>query len=141
MTPELYWLALTAIATTLMAVPYVLEGIFRLGMVRALGYSVDGSSGGFERPGETPAAWAVRAYRAHRNAVENLVVFATLVLVAHFANLGGGIVAQAAEVYFFARLAHYIIYTLGLPILRTLVFFVALSAIGVIALALLGWIT
>ena len=139
MPDHLYWLVLSAIATMLMPLPYVFEAITRLGLIPAGGYSKDRTSGGFERPGETPAAWAERAYRAHRNAVENLAVLAILVLTAHVANNAPALalVAQAAKVYFFARLAHYVIYTAGIPMLRTLAFFVALGALLVMAYALL----
>lgn len=139
MTEDLYWLTLSAVAALLMSLPYVFESIARLGMGRALGYSSDGTSGGFERPGETPAAWAQRAYRAHRNALESLPVLAILILIAHIANIGPGmeLVIQAAKIYFFARLAHYAVYTAGIPVLRTLTFFVALGALLAMAYALL----
>ena len=139
MTNDLYWLVLSAVATVLMPLPYVLESLLRNGPVSAFGYSKDKTSGGFERPGETPAAWAQRAYRAHRNAVEGLAVLAILVLTAHVANIGPGLdtIAQAAKVYFFARLTHYIVYTAGIPVLRTLSFFVALGALFTMAYVLL----
>ena len=139
MPEHLYWLVLSAVATLLMPLPYVFESIMRLGLIPAGGYSKDGTSGGFERPGETPAAWAQRAYRAHRNAIESLAVLAILVLTAHALNNGPALalVAQAAKVYFFARLVHYIVYTAGIPMLRTLAFFVALGALFAMAYALL----
>ena len=137
MTPDLYWLTLTAVSTVLMAFPYVFESIARLGPIAAVGYCADKTSGGFERPNETPAAWAMRAYRAHRNAVESFGIFAALILTAHFMNLGSGIIADAAKVYFFARLAHYVVYTAGIPLLRTLTFFVGVGALALIAYVLL----
>lgn len=139
MPDHLYWLVLSAVATLVMPLPYVFEAITRLGLLKAGGYSKDRTSGGFERPGETPAAWAERAYRAHRNAVENLAVLAILVLTAHLANIGPNldVVAQAAKVYFFARLAHYVVYTAGIPMLRTVTYFVAIGALLTIAYTLL----
>jgi len=139
MSGELYWLILTAVATLIMPLPYVFETIARLGPWNAFGYSKDGTSGGFDRPGETPAAWAGRAYRAHRNALENLPVLAILVLTAHVALTGPGlaVVTQAAKVYFFARLAHYAVYTAGIPVLRTLTYFIALGALLTMAYSLL----
>ena len=138
MTPDLYWLTLSAVATMLMSLPYVFESILRVGPVDATGYSADKTSGGFDRPGETPAPWAARAYRAHRNALESFAILAALVLTAHILNLGGGLVAQAAQFYFFARLAHYIVYVAGVPVLRTLTFFACLGALLAIAYALLA---
>jgi uncharacterized MAPEG superfamily protein len=137
MTADLYWLTLTALTTAVIAVPYVTERILRVGFLSALGYSKDSSTGGFEQPSEKPAAWAKRAYAAHRNAVENFVVFAVLVLTAHILGIGGGIVAVAAQTYFFARLVHYVVYVAGMPVVRTLSFFVALGAIFTIGYAIL----
>jgi uncharacterized MAPEG superfamily protein len=138
MTPDLYWLTLTALLTALMALPYVNERILRVGFMSALGYSKESQTGGFDQPSEKPAAWAKRAHAAHRNAVEGLVVFATLVIVAHLAGLtGGGLVATAAMVYFFARLAHFVFYTAGVPVLRTLSFFVCFGALLTIAYVIL----
>jgi uncharacterized MAPEG superfamily protein len=138
MTEHLYWLALSAVATLIMPLPYVFEANIRQGTKKSLGYSADGTSGGFERPGEKPAAWAQRAYRAHQNAVENLPILAILVLVAHVSVTGPALalVSQAAMVYFFARIVHYLVYTAGIPVLRTLSFFVALGALLTMAYAL-----
>jgi uncharacterized MAPEG superfamily protein len=41
-------------------------------------------------------------------------------------------------VYFFARLAHYVIYTLGLPLLRTVAFFIGFVSQMVLAMTLFG---
>jgi uncharacterized MAPEG superfamily protein len=136
-TADLYWLALTAFVTAFMAFPYVMERILRVGMTNALGYSAESETAGFDQPSEKPAAWAKRAWAAHRNAVESLAVFAALVLTAHAAGIGGETVATAAKVYFFARVAHYIVYTAGIPVVRTLTFFVALGALLVIGYTIL----
>ena len=74
--------------------------------------------------------------RAHTNAVENLVIFAPLVLALHATGASTPVTAGACTVYFFARLAHYVIYTLGLPLLRTLAFAIGFVAQMVLALAL-----
>ena len=71
--------------------------------------------------------------RAHGNAVENLVVFATLVLVATALGITGGVVATAAMVYFWARVVHVVAYTLAVPWVRTLAFFVGFLAQAVVA--------
>jgi len=60
--------------------------------------------------------------KAHRNAVENLVVFATLVLAAHAAGVSNPAVAGAAILYFWARVVHVLAYTFAVPWLRTLAF-------------------
>ena len=88
MTEALYWLVLSAIATTVFAVPYVVERIGRVGFIPALGYSNYGT-GGFDQPEEQPATWAKRAHAAHRNALEGLPVLAALVLTSHVTGDSG----------------------------------------------------
>ena len=129
MTADLFWLTLTALLTAVMTVPYVCERIVRVGIGNALGYSKDSGTGAFDQTSEKPAAWAKRCHAAHRNAVESFALFAALVLTAHIAGItGGGMVVVVAQTYFFARLAHYLFYVAGVPVWRTLTFFVALIA-------------
>jgi uncharacterized MAPEG superfamily protein len=45
----------------------------------------------------------------------------------------------ACAVYFWARLAHAIVYALGIPVARTLAFAVGFGAQVVLALAVFGW--
>ena len=59
---------------------------------------------------------------AHYNAVENLVVFATIVLIANAAGISNDTTVMACNVYFWARLVHLISYTLAVPWVRTLAF-------------------
>lgn len=75
---------------------------------------------------------------AHANAVENLVVFAALAATAVLAGRADAFTATAAGVYFFARLAHYIVYSLGVPVARTLAFATGWSACVALALAIFG---
>ncbi len=126
MTPELYWLTATALMTGLMWFPYILNRIAVSGMMKAMFFT--SSSAAPHSP------WAERAMAAHRNAVENLVVFAPVVLAAHAAGALNGLTATAAMVYFFARLAHFIIMTAGIPVVRTLAF--TAGAVSTIAIAL-----
>ena len=74
MSPELFYLALVSTFTAVMWIPYILNMIVGRGLADAVGYP--------ENPKPT-AAWAVRMKAAHYNAVENLVVFAALVLIAN----------------------------------------------------------
>ena len=57
---------------------------------------------------------------AHDNAVENLVVFVPLVLILAELDYSTKWTAYACAVYFWARVAHLIVYTMGLPVFRTL---------------------
>jgi uncharacterized MAPEG superfamily protein len=128
MTKELFWLTLTTAMTGLMWIPYILDRM----MVRGLWETMDNP-----KPGATPqSAWAMRMYFAHTNAVENLVVFGILVLTAHAVGVATQATAIACAVYFWARLAHFILYALGVPVLRTLAFSAGFAAQVVIALAI-----
>jgi uncharacterized MAPEG superfamily protein len=76
---------------------------------------------------------AGRARRAHLNMVENMVLFAALVLIAAVAGKANATTAMGALVFFWARLAYAVIYLLGIPWLRTVAWFV--SVIGMIMIA------
>ncbi|MEL6265782.1 MAG: MAPEG family protein [Pseudomonadota bacterium] len=125
MSPELFWMAATALLTSLMWAPYIVSLILERGLVSALTERVGDDPG--------PAAWAERAQRAHRNAVENLVVFAPLAIGVHVAGAGTGVTAAAAAIFFVTRLAHYVVYCTGIPVARTLIF-----AVGVFCQITLG---
>ncbi|MBT5187249.1 MAG: MAPEG family protein [Kordiimonadaceae bacterium] len=130
MTEELYWLILTATMTALFWLPYILN--------RTL---VRGIMGGMANPSpdDIPQSdWAIRAQAAHINAVENLVVFAPLVIAVEILSVGNSMTANACMVYFVARLGHYAVYTAGIPVVRTLTFAVGFMAQMALALHLLG---
>ena len=80
--------------------------------------------------------WAGRAQRAHRNMVENLVLFAALVLVAVVAGRTNATTLLGAQIFVWARLAYAIIYVIGLPLLRTLSWFVTVIGMAMIVLQL-----
>lgn len=113
MTSELTYLALSAGLCLVIWIPYVLGRVQAQGLSNAVGY-----------PDNPPAelAWAVRARKAHANHIENLAPFAALVLVAELTGAAAGLTALGAALFFYARLVHYILYTLGVPWLRTLAF-------------------
>lgn len=70
---EAFWLAATATMTSLFWVPYIVNRLHEQGIFKAL-WDPHGDT-------RTERAWADRMMRAHRNAVENLCVFAPLVLL------------------------------------------------------------
>ncbi|HEY7472128.1 MAG TPA: MAPEG family protein [Gemmatimonadota bacterium] len=129
MSAELTYLVWVTVLTMVLWVPYILDRFAVRGIADTVGYPND------PRP-QSP--WAVRLTKAHTNAVENLVVFATLVLVAEIAGATNGVTATAALVYFWARLAHAIVYALGIPWLRTLAFTAGFFAQVAIAWQLLA---
>jgi len=65
-------------------------------------------------------------------------VFASLILVAYVAGVSTPVTLIAAGTYFWARVAHYLIYGLGIPVLRTGAFVVGWSAQLAIAWQILG---
>ena len=115
MTESLFWLTITVLMTALFWLPYTLELIGRIGLLPALSLAEAD-----ERKVNATPGWAERMKKAHYNAIENLVVFSTLVLIGHSIGIP---VVLAAQVYFFARLAHFVFYTLNIGVLRTLSFF------------------
>ena len=113
MSTELEILGWISGATIFMWLPYILAHIGNVGLISAITYKGDG----------TPLPeWAERAKRAHYNAIENLVPFAGLIIVAHLTNATNEVTASAAIAYFWLRIAHYLAYTLGIPTGRTLTF-------------------
>ena len=74
--------------------------------------------------------WAGRAQRAHRNMLENLVLFAVLVLLAQVAGKANAMTALGAQLFFWGRLAHAAVYLAGIPWLRTGVW--AVSVVGLL---------
>ena len=132
MTTELYWLTLTALMTALFWLPYVLNRMVTTGV----GPTLAGTA-----PDNTALSdWAQRASRAHGNAIENLAIFAPVVLTAHLLNISSSVTKAAVVVYFFARLIHFVVYSAAIPAARTLAFTAGwLAQIAIIA-SILRWI-
>ncbi len=124
MTSELMSLTWVITLSAVMWVPYIINTIMVQGLSSAVGYP--------DNP-KPLAPWAQRMKKAHYNAVENLVMFAALVLMLHVLGITNPTTVLACNVYFWARLAHYLVYTAGIPWLRTLSF----AAAWVCILALL----
>ena len=129
MTLEIKYLVLVTLLTALLWVPYILNRIAVRGVADTVGYP--------EHP-KPMARWAERLQAAHANAVENLVVFAALVLSAHAAGVSNEATAFASSAYFWARLAHVIAHTLALPWARTLAFVAGFACQATLAWQLLA---
>lgn len=128
MTIELTWLVYVTVFTLIMWVPYILNLIAIRGLSEAVGYPSN------PKP---MAAWAVRLKAAHYNAIENLPLFAILILVAHLSNANGAATATCAMVYCGARVVHAVAYTFAIPWVRTLAHAVSVAANLCIAVQLL----
>ncbi|MDH4125561.1 MAG: MAPEG family protein [Gammaproteobacteria bacterium] len=128
MSTELTSLVWVAALTAVMWIPYILNTIMVRGLHDAVGYPAN------PKP---LAAWAERLKKAHYNAVENLVVFAALVLVLNATQVSNSTTVMACEVYFWARLVHAVVYAMGVPWLRTLAFAVSWACLVALLLQLL----
>jgi len=78
--------------------------------------------------------WPRRAACAHRNMLENLVLFAILVLVAQISGERNGMTLLGAQLFFWARVAHAVIYIAGIPWLRTAAWGVSIAGLILIFL-------
>jgi uncharacterized MAPEG superfamily protein len=113
MTSELMSLTWVTTLTAVMWMPYILNMIAVRGLVNAVGYPDDP---------EPLSPWAAKMKAAHSNAIENLVVFAALVLIADAADISNATTVLACQIYFWARLVHLLSYTFAIPWVRTLAF-------------------
>ena len=127
---ELYWLTVTTLMTGLMWVPYIINRIIEQGIGTAI-WDPQGET-------KTQTLWAERMARAHKNAVENLIIFAPLVLTLHLTHLNNELTAFACMLYFFSRLTHYVFFSFGIPVIRVLTFMVSVVAQLILAFTLLG---
>ena len=99
------------------------------GMADAVGYP--------ENP-KPQSPWARRMKAAHYNAVENLVVFAALVLAAQVAGVSNNATVMACMIYFWARVTHLVACTFAIPLVRTLSFAVGFACQMTLAAQLLA---
>jgi uncharacterized MAPEG superfamily protein len=125
MKPELMYLVCVTILTGALWIPYVLDRMAVRGLADTVGYP--------ENP-KPQSPWAVRVRAAHANAIENLVVFAVLVLAANALGISSSATMFAAALYFWSRVVHLFAYTFALPWIRTLGF-----AGGFVAQLIFAW--
>ena len=126
MTTDLTYLALTAILTAALWIPYIACQVMTNGFLQPPNY-VDPT------PRPVPL-WGRRADRAYLNAVETFAPFAALVIVAHLAGKSNAMTAFWAMSFFWLRLAHAIVYLLAIPYVRTVLF-----TLGFICVAGILW--
>jgi uncharacterized MAPEG superfamily protein len=126
MSTDLKYLALTAILTASLWIPYVAAQVATNGPLQPKNY-IDPT------PRPLPD-WGRRADRAYLNAIENFAPFAALLIAIHLAGKANAATAFWAMSYFWLRLAHAVVYLLGIPYLRTAIF-----TLGYVAVAALFW--
>jgi len=128
--PELLYTTLTAGFTGTIWMPVVVNRLAEMGPWTALSNP---------QPDVRPHAdWAYRLAHAHRNAIENLAVFAPLAVIVHALGLNSPLTALAAATFFAARVAHALIYAFGIPLLRTIAFFIGFMCQMIMAARVIG---
>ena len=121
MTEDLTYLAWAALLTAALWIPYIVGQVVANGFLESQNY---------RDPTPRPVPlWAQRANRAHLNSVEAFAPFAALVIVAHLAGAANEATAMWAAVFFWARLAHAIVFCLAVPFVRTVIFTVGFVAV------------
>ena len=128
-TTELYWLTLTIAMSAVLWAPYIINRLYEEGVGKAL-WNPEPDAG-------PKARWAVRMMAAHENAVENLIIFVPLVLIIQILGINNESTAFACALYFFSRLAHYIVFSLGIPVLRVVIYFASFYAQVLLAVAII----
>jgi uncharacterized MAPEG superfamily protein len=121
MKPELMWL-LWAVALTVVQMLVAVSGAaLQVGLPLLAG----------NRDGLPPfTGWVGRAMRAHRNMLENLVLFTALVLTGVVAGKTNEMTLLGAQLFVWARLVYAAVYLAGVPWVRTGLWFV--SMIGLV---------
>ena len=84
-----------------------------------------------------PSVLRKRMQRLTANMLENLVIFAIVVLAANAAGISNDTTVLGATLFFYARVAHAVVYAFGWPIIRPLFYFVGVYGMVVIALEML----
>lgn len=129
MSTDLKYLAFTAFLTASLWIPYVVSQVMTNGALKPPNY-VDPT------PRPLPL-WGKRADRTYINAVETFAPFAALVIVVHLPGKANAMTAFWTMCFFWLRLAHAVVYLLGVPYVRTLIFTLGYVAIVGIFLELI----
>jgi len=114
MSTDLKYLALTAMLTASLWIPYVVAQVMTNGPLTPPNY-VD--------PAQRPLPpWGKRADRVYINAIETLAPFAVLVILIQMTGKANGTTALLAASFFWLRLAHAVVYWAAIPYIRTIIF-------------------
>lgn len=86
-----------------------------------------------------PKPFQARTKRVVDNHREGLTIFAPLVLIAAAAHISTHTTALAAQLFFYGRLAHAVLYLAGVPLVRPLAWGVGIAGTVMMLAAVLGW--
>ena len=130
MTPTLHYVVCAAGLTLL---SLLLGSLFRNRL-----WTLKGLQAGLGNRDEIPPPTALsgRADRAAMNTLENFVLFAALALTAHAAGADNEQVALGARVFLWARVVYLVVYIIGIPYLRTVIWAAGLVGLYMIAAAM-----
>jgi uncharacterized MAPEG superfamily protein len=129
MTPELMYLLWSVALTAVLVVVATLGAMQQIGLRKL--------AGNRENMPELEG-WAGRAERAHRNMLESLVLFAILVLVARALNVSDSLTLLGAQLFFWGRVAHAVLYIAGISWVRTAAWVVSVVGLLLIFLQLIA---
>jgi len=125
-------LTMLAYATALLVVLVLIQatvGVQSKGLVPLAGHRDDvGPATGFH-------ARMLRVVDNHR---EGLTMFAPVILIAALANLNNSYTALGAQLFFWSRLVHAILYIVGVPMIRPLAWAVGVAGTVLVLLADVG---
>jgi uncharacterized MAPEG superfamily protein len=127
---DVQFLMLAALLTWLMIVVAALWGVGVFGpagLKRAFGNRAHIQA--------TPAA--ARADRAAKNMIENMVLFVVVLTASRLRGADPHALTPGAAMFFWARLAYWPVYVMGIPYLRTALWATALG--GLLWIAIAGW--
>jgi len=128
MKPELSLLVWATLLTLVQAVVAVQGAMMQVGLPMLAG----------NREGMPEIrGWGGRAARAHRNMLDNLVLFAALVLAAVIAGKTNSTTLLGAQIFLYARIAYALVYIAGIPWLRTGVWGLSVVGLAMIFLQLI----
>lgn len=123
MTTELTMLLYSTLLFFVIIMTQALLGIGQNGLAAQAG-SRDGLA--------DPNVLRQRLQRLSANMQENLVMFAAVVLIAQLAGVSNDTTALGASLFFFARVAHAIVYGFGWPWIRPVCWAVAIAGMFMI---------
>jgi len=119
------YLLATTVLTALIRVPWMVNKVTVRGLKNVVGYPSES---------EPLAGWARRLWYAHQDALDNLVIFAPLIVLVYLADASSRLTEIAAGIYFWSRTIHAVVYALAWPWIKT-----AAYLAGFAAQLLLAW--
>lgn len=123
MTPDLIFLALSA-ALTFVLIMIPASDAFQQNGAMAQAGSRDNLP--------EPSVFYRRSKRLADNMLENMIVFAPLIIIAHISGEAGALSALGAQIFFYARVAHAIIYLAAWPYVRPVAWFISMIGVALV---------